>query len=156
MYSAVPTCRSQRKEATRCEAARGFGDSAPPPAKQTTKGSKSKAKAKKRTERITPDQVKVAHARHGKSDHESWHEQRIAAAAGARAQLTQPCRALQAVDRAVRIAEGGATRPVNSAEASKGRLDYVQVGPCLHGVRSGKFIISVVQQPCSGWSGSCI
>jgi hypothetical protein len=34
---------------------------------------------------------------------------------------------LQAVDRAVRIAEGSGPRPVNSAEAAKGRLDYVQV-----------------------------
>jgi hypothetical protein len=54
------------------------------------------------------------------------------------------CHALQAVDRAVRIAEGGATRPVNSDEAAKGRLDYVQVlthsrcwqQPCQHVQRS--------------------
>ena len=153
MYIAVTTCRSQRKEAARCEAARGFGDSAPPPAKQTSKGSKAKAKAKRRTERITPDQVQAA--RHGKADHEIWRLPCTASAAGgAHARLSHPCRALQAVDRAVRIAEGSATRPVNSAEAAKGRLDYVQVGPCLRCVGTSQTISAAVQRPCACWYGS--
>lgn len=131
----------------RCGASKGFGDSAPQPPKHGAKGSrdKPKSKSKKHVDNITSSQVwltpcasrSVASCTVGQALQVNrlhgtvWIDCLDFKMTQHEVLVESSRHVIQAVERAVRIAEGGAPRPVSSSEAAKGRLDYVQVLPVI-------------------------